>query len=106
VTSGLDQAGCPSSKSVQRERDKLRELISPEQCFKPIPTLIAQINEHLRGWSNYFGKGYPRRAFRRINHFVRERLIRHLQRRSQRPFRPRGTASWYEQLQRLGLESL
>jgi RNA-directed DNA polymerase len=97
---------CPSSKSMQRERDKLRELTRPEQCFKPIPTLIAQINEHLRGWSNYFGKGYPRRAFRQINHFVRERLIRHLQRRSQRPFRPRGTASWYEQLQRLGLQSL
>lgn len=97
---------CPSSKSMQRERDKLRELTRPEQCFKPIPTLIAQINEHLRGWSIYFGKGYPRKAFRRINHFVRVRLIRHLKRRSQRPFRPRGEASWHEQLQRLGLQSL
>jgi RNA-directed DNA polymerase len=97
---------CPSSKSMQRERGKLREMTRPEQCFKPIPTLIAQINEHLRGWSNYFAKGYPRRAFRQINHFVQERLIRHLRRRSQRPFRPRGTASWHEQLQRLGLQSL
>jgi RNA-directed DNA polymerase len=97
---------CPSGKSLQRERDKLRELTRPEQCFKPIPVLIAEINEHLRGWSNYFGRGYPRKAFRQINHFVRERLIRHLQRRSQRPFRPRGQASWYEQLQRLGLCAL
>ena len=72
----------------------------------PIPALIAQINVHLKGWSNYFGKGYPRTAFRRINHFVQQRLERHLQRRSQRPFRLRGRESWYDQLQRLGLQSL
>jgi RNA-directed DNA polymerase len=97
---------CPSKKSLQRERDKLREMTGPEQCFKPIPVLIAQINEHLRGWSNYFGKGYCRHAFRQINRFVQERLERHLKRRSQRPYRVRGAANWYEQLQRLGLESL
>jgi RNA-directed DNA polymerase len=97
---------CPSSKAMQRERDKLREMTGPERCFLPIPALIAQINEHLRGWSNYFGKGYPRKAFRQINRFVQERLERHLKRRSQRAFRIRGAASWYEQLQRLGLQSL
>jgi RNA-directed DNA polymerase len=97
---------CPSKKSLQRERNKLREMTGPEQCFKPIPVLIAQINEHLRGWSNYFGKGYPRDGFRQINRFVQERLERHLKRRSQRPFRLRGTASWYEQLQRMGLVNL
>ena len=96
----------PSSKSMQRERDKLREMTGPERCFVPIPVLIAQINEHLRGWGNYFGKGYPRQAFRRLNAFVRERLKRHLKRRSQRPFRPGGTLSWHAQLQRLGLEPL
>jgi RNA-directed DNA polymerase len=97
---------CPSSKSMQRERDKLREMTGPEQCFKPIPALIAQINDHLKGWGNYFGKGYPRAAFRRINSFVRGRLIRHLKRRSQRPFRVRGEASWHAQLHRLGFEPL
>ena len=97
---------CPSSKSVQRERDKLREMTGPKQCFKPIPVLIAQINQHLKGWSNYFGKGYPRRAFRQINSFVQERLVRHLKRRSQRPFRPRGTSSWYAHLHHMGLEPL
>jgi RNA-directed DNA polymerase len=97
---------CPSRKSLQRERDKLPEMTGPEQCFKPIPVLIAQINEHLRGWSNYFAKGYPRKAFRQINRFVQERLERHLKRRSQRPFRVHAAASWYEQLQRLGLQSL
>jgi RNA-directed DNA polymerase len=97
---------CPSSKSMQRERDKLREMTGPERCFLPIPALIAQINVHLRGWSNDFGKGYPRKAFRQINRFVQERLERHLKRRSQRPFRVTGKESWYAQLQHLGLEPL
>lgn len=97
---------CPSKKSMQRERDKLREMTGPHVCFKPIGALIEQINDHLRGWSNYFGKGYPRKAFRQINAFVRERLIRHLKRRSQRPFRPPEGVSWYEQLHRLGLTPL
>ena len=97
---------CPSSRSLQRERDKLREMTGPGMCFKPIPALIAQINEHLRGWGNYFGQGYPRKAFRQINRFVQERLERHLKRRSQRPFRPTEGLTWYAQLRRLGLMPL
>jgi RNA-directed DNA polymerase len=97
---------CPSDKSLRRERDKLREMTAPDKCFLPIPALIAQINDHLRGWSIYFGKGYPRKAFRGVNRFVQERLIRHLRRRSQRPFRVSGGMSGYSQLRRLGLAPL
>jgi len=68
--------------------------------------MIAQINTHLRGWSNHFGHGYPRKAFRQINRFVQERLERHLKRRSQRPFRPKEGLTWYAQLHRLGLVPL
>lgn len=96
----------PSKKSLQKERDKLREMTGPEQCFKPIPVLIAEINTHLKGWSNYFGKGYPRRAFGRINRFVQKRLEHHLKRRSQRPYRKPGKTSWYFHLQDLGLALL
>ena len=97
---------CPSGKSMQRERDKLREMTGPGQCFVPIPALIGQVNAHLRGWGNYFGKGYPRKAFRQVNRFVQERLERHLKRRSQRPFRAANGRTWYAQLLRLGLEPL
>ena len=97
---------CPSAKALQRERDKLREMTGPEKCFLPIPALIAQVNVHLKGWSNYFGKGYPRKAFRQINRFVQDRLIRQLKRRSQRPYRPPDGVSWYAQLHRLGLKPL
>jgi RNA-directed DNA polymerase len=97
---------CPSSKSMQRERDKLREMTGPDKCFLPICAMITRINLHLGGWSNYFGKGYPRQAFREINRFVQERLERHLKRRSQRAYRKSEGLSWYAQLLRLGLQPL
>ena len=93
----------PSKKAVRRERQKLREMTGPEMCFKPTRVLIEEINLHLRGWSNYFGRGYPRDAFRELNYFVRLRLVQHLKRRSQRPYRPPKGVTWYGQLQRLGL---
>ena len=94
----------PSAKALQRERKKLKQLTGPSQCFKPIPVLIDEINRHLRGWREYFKLGYPSRAFRKIGWYVRGRLIRHLRRRSQRPFRPPEGTSWYQHLADLGLE--
>jgi RNA-directed DNA polymerase len=96
---------CPSAKALQRERDVLRRMTGPAKCFVPIPTLIAQVNQQVRGWGAYFGLGYPSRAYRQINRFVQERLERHLKRRSQRPFRRPGL-SWYASLMRLGLRPL
>lgn len=93
----------PSRKALAREREKLREMTCPRMCYKPLPVLIGEINEHLRGWSNYFGQGHPRVAFRQINRFVRDRLCGHLRRRSQRPWQPPEGVSHYEQLKRMGL---
>jgi RNA-directed DNA polymerase len=93
----------PSKKALARERAHLRELTSPRMCFKPIPVLIEELNDHLRGWANYFGCGYPRQAFREINAYVRERLYCHLSRRSQRPWRPPKGTTFYVQFARLGL---
>jgi RNA-directed DNA polymerase len=94
----------PSKKAIARERQTLREMTGPSMCYKPVPVLIAEVNRHLRGWGNYFGWGYPQKAFRHINNFARERLTHHLKRRSQRPYRPSAGTTWYAQLQRLGLE--
>jgi RNA-directed DNA polymerase len=92
----------PSAKALDREREKLRAMTSSRFGWKPIPVLIQELNRHLVSWANYFGHGYPRRAFRQINEFVRCRLIRHLRRRSQRAFRPPEGRSWYHHFQRLG----
>ncbi len=72
-------------------------------CYKPLPLLIEELNRHLLGWANYFGRGYPRQAFRAINHYVRERLCCHLSHRSQRPWHPPQDQTHYEQLKRMGL---
>jgi len=93
----------PSKKALLRERARLREMTSPRMCFKPIPRMIGEINEHLLGWANYFGQGYPRKAFREINAYTRERLYCHLTRRSQRPWRPPKGVTFYEQFAKMGL---
>jgi RNA-directed DNA polymerase len=93
----------PSNKAVQRAREKLHEMTDSHQCFKPIPVLIGELNRHLKGWANYFSYGYPISAFCEIERYVQGRLIQHLQRRSQRPYRPPHGEPWLSHLQRLGL---
>jgi RNA-directed DNA polymerase len=93
----------PSTRAVQREREKLHEMTDSHQCFKPIPTLIGELNRHLKGWANYFSYGYPTSAYCEIERYVQGRLIQHLQRRSQRPYRPPPGESWLRHLARLGL---
>jgi RNA-directed DNA polymerase len=93
----------PSKKTLVRERQKLLEMTSPRMCFMPIPEMIDIINRHLLGWSNYFSHGYPRKAKRKINWYVRDRLVRHLKRRSQRPYHPPKGKSFYGHLSDLGL---
>lgn len=93
----------PSNKAVRRERKKLHELTSSRQCFKPIPVLIGELNRHLKGWANYFSFGYPASVYCEIERYVQGRLIQHLQRRSQRPYRPPQGVSWLGHLARLGL---
>ena len=93
----------PSKKAVQREREKLHEMTQSRQCFKPIPTLIGELNRHLKGWMNYFSFGYPATAYCEIERHVRDRLMQHLQRRSQRPYQPPKGEPWLPHLAKLGL---
>jgi RNA-directed DNA polymerase len=96
----------PSRKAMEREREALRQLINPHQSHTPLPELIGRVNRNLRGWSNYFQLGYPRKSFRHLNHFVRQRLGQHLRRRSQRGWRARQGVSLYAHLQHMGLVAL
>lgn len=93
----------PSKKALKREREQLRRMTGKEMCFKPLPKMVAELNRHLLGWSNYFSFGYPRDAFREINSYVRYRLACHLRRRSQRPYRPPEGWTLYRHLKEMGL---
>lgn len=84
-----------SDKSVQKEKDKIRELLSRKNNLKPVPTLVKELNRHLGGWSNYFKIGYPRMAFRKINYFLEERIYFHLIGRSQKGYKfPKDRSSY------------
>ena len=93
----------PSKKAIARERKELREMTDVHQSHTPLPELTARLNRQLEGWANYFSYGYPRGAWWEIDWFVRGRMIRHLGRRSQRPYRPPRGVGWYEHIQQFGL---
>jgi RNA-directed DNA polymerase len=93
----------PSAKALAREREKLRAMTDVSQSHTPLPQLVGRLNRHLEGWANYFSYGYPRKAWWEIDWFVQARLKGHLERRSQRPYRPPKDVSWSEHLQRFGL---
>jgi len=93
----------PSRKAVGREREKLREKIGTGASYKSVPELIAELNQHLRGWANYFSFGYFQGAYREINWYVQTRLYLHLRRRSQRPYRVPEGNTLYRHLRKMGL---
>ena len=67
----------------------------------------ARLVQQLERWTTYFRYGYPRVAFRRINHYVQVRVRCFLRNRSQRRSRPfRAGETLYAGLHRDGLRSL
>ena len=96
----------PSAKSVTRMHGKLRSM-TRSSYKRPLRIAVAEVNRVLRGWANYFQFGYPRKAFRDMNHFVRCRFRRFLRNRSQRRCKPfRKGETLYAGLQRYGLKYL
>ncbi|HME10023.1 MAG TPA: group II intron maturase-specific domain-containing protein, partial [Bryobacteraceae bacterium] len=87
-----------------REREKLHEKTDSRQCFKPIRVLIGELNRHLKGWANYFSIANPMGVYGEIDRYVQERPVQHLQRRSQRPYRPPQGATWSGHLVGLGAQ--
>ncbi|MDR0328596.1 MAG: group II intron reverse transcriptase/maturase [Planctomycetaceae bacterium] len=84
----------PSKKSLKRFRARVHEITSND--FRPIGVVIIRLNRFMRGWSNYYGTGYPSQAFNALNHYVNGRIWKFLRHLSQRPFKPPEGMSWYE----------
>ncbi len=93
----------PSKRTMQRQRQWLRDNINVRHSHEPLPDMIDRVNQHLRGWRNYFALGHPQREFRQLYYQVQEHLGRHLHRRSQRPYRYPDGVSRYRHLHNLGL---
>lgn len=93
----------PSERAQARERAKVREQVGTHRAHWPVPEMVAKLNRQLTGWASYFGYGYPRQAFRKMNSYVRSRMAAQLQRRSQRPYRLPQGETWHRHLGKLGL---
>lgn len=97
----------PSKKSLKKAREKIREHTSPKNGFRPITEIVKQVNLFLRGWGQYFSKGYPSEAFSSINVYTDERVEHFLHRRSQRGYKKnRKSKTWYQEMRRLGVIQL
>lgn len=92
-----------SSKAQKQARSKLRELTRARFCWMPIKEVVDRTNAFLRGWLAYFSKGHPAKARWNLVRFAEQRLIRHLRRRSQRPYRPPEGVSFFQHVHDLGL---
>ncbi len=97
----------PSKRSMAKAREHIRELTPRSTNCLPIGLVVQRLNRFLRGWANYFATGYPWTPFRKIDDYVRQRMVAHLQRRSQRSFKPPKGANWNQVVyDHLGVQSL
>ncbi len=77
----------PSDRSMQRIRQKVRDVIGRRFSMK-LEEMIKALNPVLRGWSNYHIRARgDRKRLRKLNAFVRERLRIFLKRKYSDPTR-------------------
>ncbi len=93
----------PSKKSVRKAREAVRAKTGPKTCFNPSPEIVKDTNTFIRGWCKYFSFGYPRKAFRELGYYTRNRMIAPLNRRSQRKYSCPKDMSHFQYLEKLGL---
>ena len=99
----------PSPKSMNRIRDRVRELTDRRRWagMKELREVIVALNPVLRGWGNYFRTGNASIKFQQIDSYVRRRLLRLVQRRGGQRAQPVRYADWtWNRLGKLGLHRL
>ena len=79
----------PSEKSNKKIREKIGATLQRMGHYG-IDQLVSELNAILRGWLNYFeiqGVSYPFIAKRKLNYYLRTRLVGYFNRKSQRKSR-------------------
>jgi len=96
----------PSKKAILRIREKI-QFLTRSGYKRSLKGTIEEVNRLTRGWKAYFDFGYPRKSFRDVSYFTRNRFKCFLSHRSQRRSKPfRKGESLYAGLQRYGLTYL
>lgn len=79
-TGGRYLAARPSVRSLARLKGKLHGVLH-RGCVDPWPEVVARTNGILRGWANYFRYGTLSPAYRAIDNYVYDRVVRFLKKR-------------------------
>lgn len=97
----------PSQRSMQRIRQRVKELTPRSRCHADLRAVIADLNPVLRGWGNYFRTGNAAKRFSQLDTYVCQRLRRLRLARKGRNLRPGEAKRWTrESFWNLGLYRL
>jgi RNA-directed DNA polymerase len=97
----------PSRRSMQRIRQRVKDLTPRSRCHADLRAVIADLNPVLRGWGQYFRTGNASKCFVQIDRYVEDRLRTLRVKRKGRNLRPGEVARWTrEYFENLGLYRL
>jgi len=97
----------PSRRSMQRIRQRVKDLTPRSRCHADIRDVIADLNPLLRGWGNYFRTGNAAQRFNQLDSYVWRRLMSLRVKRKGRQLRPDEVELWTrEYFETLGLTRL
>lgn len=97
----------PSQRSMQRIRQRVRELTQRSRCHADIREVIAQLNPILRGWGQYFRTGNAATRFIQLDSYIWRRLRSLRLKRKGRDLKPGEADRWTrEYFESLGLYRL
>jgi group II intron reverse transcriptase/maturase len=97
----------PSARSMQRIRQRVKELTPRSRCHADIREVIADLNPVLRGWGNYFRTGNANERFNQLDRYVWQRLLALRIKRKGRNLQAGEAARWTrESFENLGLYRL
>jgi RNA-directed DNA polymerase len=95
----------PSEKSEKKLREKIKEYLAAKGHYAA-EYIADDLNAMIRGWLNYFdipGVSYPAMSKRKLRYFLRERLNRYYNRKSQRRSRLYGKQAFELLVSKFGL---
>ncbi|MBX3200257.1 MAG: hypothetical protein KF850_21575 [Labilithrix sp.] len=97
----------PSQRSMQRIRQRVKDLTPRSKCHADIREVIAALNPVLRGWGQYFRTGNAAKCFNRLDSYVWRRLLSLRVKRKERNLRAGEVRAWSrEYFENLGLHRL
>lgn len=85
---------CPSTKSMKRVRQRVKDLTPRSRCHQDPRDVIAALNPVLRGWGQYFRTGNATENFNSIDGYVAWRLKRLRVSRKGRHLKPGEARRW------------